>query len=399
MPFKSEEKKSLSIIASLYLIRMLGLFMVLPVLSLYGTELRGSTPFLIGLALGIYGLTQALLQIPFGWASDKVGRKKVLIVGFCLFVLGSLLCALADNICLLIIGRALQGAGAISAVLLALLADRVSEANRTVSMAIIGVSIGASFGLSVVAAPVIVGAFGGLSAIFNLSTLLGVLALLMVLLFVSSETPVASQDKPPVALRPLLTPNLIRMDFGIFALHFLQMCIWVAVPGILFEQLGVPIDRHWAIYLLTVTGGFIFMAPFMRLWDKRGQTKRAIMVAISCVLLSLMLMSQLAGYRFFVFGLFLFFWGFNLLEATLPSTATKLASAESRGTATGIYSTCQFMGVFLGGAAGGLVLSLYGSSAVFYLSTIIACVWLMLMVPMKNLDKPKGTSKADYCIW
>ena len=399
MPFKSEEKKSLSIIASLYLIRMLGLFMVLPVLSLYGTELRGSTPFLIGLALGIYGLTQALLQIPFGWASDKVGRKKVLIVGFCLFVLGSLLCALADNICLLIIGRALQGAGAISAVLLALLADRVSEANRTVSMAIIGISIGASFGLSVVAAPVIVSAFGGLSAIFNLSTLLGVLALLMVLLFVSSETPVASQDKPPVALRSLLTPNLIRMDFGIFVLHFLQMCIWVAVPGILFEQLGVPIDRHWAIYLLTVTGGFVFMAPFMRLWDKLGQTKRAIMVAISCVLLSLILMSQLAGYRFFVFGLFLFFWGFNLLEATLPSTVTKLASAESRGTATGIYSTCQFMGVFLGGAAGGLVLSLYGSSAVFYLSAIIACVWLMLMVSMKNLDKPKGTSKADYCIW
>lgn len=359
--------------------------MVLPVLSLYGTELKGATPFLIGLALGIYGLTQALLQIPFGWISDKIGRKKVLLAGFVLFVAGSFICALSDNINVLILGRALQGSGAISAVLLALVADMITEENRTTSMAIVGVSIGLSFGVSVIAAPVIVSSFGGLSAIFNLSAILGVGALFMVLLFVPEKEQNLSVDQSSVSVRSLLTPNLVRLDFGIFALHFMQMCIWVAVPGVLFEKLGVAIDKHWVIYLVAVSGGFIFMAPFMRFWDKRGQIKRSMMVAISCVLLSLLLMSQMGGYRFFVFGLFLFFWGFNLLEATLPSAVTKMAGAEAKGTATGIYSTCQFLGVFLGGATGGLVLSFYDASSVFYLSAIIACVWLLIMFPAKGL--------------
>jgi len=389
MSFSPQEKKSLSLIASLYLIRMLGLFMVLPVLSLYGTELAGATPFLLGLALGIYGLTQAALQIPFGWASDKIGRKKVLLVGFILFVVGSLLCALSNNINLLILGRGLQGAGAISAVLLALLADIINEDNRTTSMAVVGVSIGLSFGVSVVIAPIIVGSFGGLSAIFNLSALLGVLALFLVLLFVSDKDSDTSSSKSVVPVKSLLTANLMRLDFGIFALHFTQMCIWVAVPGVLFEKLGVPIDQHWAIYLVTVSGGFVFMAPFMRFWDKRGQIKRSMIVAISCVLLSLLLMSQMYGYQFFVFGLFLFFWGFNLLEATLPSAVTKLASAEAKGTATGIYSTCQFLGVFLGGAVGGFTLSLYGASSVFYLSAIVTTLWLLVMLSAKDLTRSR----------
>lgn len=360
--------------------------MVLPVLSLYGTELKGATSFLIGLALGVYGLTQALFQIPFGWASDKIGRKKVLLLGFILFVSGSLLCALSENIGLLIAGRALQGAGAISAVLLALLADRTKRENRTTSMAVVGVSIGLSFGVSVVLAPVIVSSFDGLSAIFHMSAMLGVLALLLVLFFVEDK-PVSrpSTDKIPIA--SLLTTNLLRMNFGIFALHFMQMCIWVAVPGVLFESLGVPIDQHWTIYLLTVSGGFVFMAPFMRFWDKRGQIKRAILAAISSVLVALLLMSQMWGYQFFIFGLFLFFWGFNLLEATLPSTVTKLAESKAKGTATGVYSTCQFLGVFLGGAAGGLMQNFYGPSSVFYLSFLVAVVWLLIMMPAKGLSK------------
>lgn len=387
MPFSSREKKSLSVIASLYLIRMLGLFMVLPVLSLYGTELEGSTPFSIGLALGIYGLAQALLQIPFGWMSDQVGRKKILIAGFALFVAGSLICASADNINLLIFGRALQGAGAVSAVLLALVADMIDEGNRTVSMAVIGVSIGVSFGLSVVAAPIIVSSLGGLPAIFNLNAILGVMALFMVLWFIPTRASAQQAKSNHVSVKSLLTPNLMRLDFGIFALHFMQMCIWVAVPGVLFEKLGIAIDKHWTIYLITVAGGFVFMAPFMRYWDKRGQTKLSMTVAISCILMSLILMSQITAYPFFVFGLFLFFWGFNLLEATLPSAVTKLAGEESRGTATGIYSTCQFLGVFLGGAVGGLALSLFGAASVFYLSAVLAAFWLVLILPAEEFIK------------
>ena len=385
MPFSPREKKSLSVIASLYLVRMLGLFMVLPVLGLYGTELAGATPFLIGLALGIYGLTQALLQIPFGWASDKAGRKKVLLAGFVLFIAGSVLCAFSTNINLFILGRALQGAGAISAVLLALVADMISAENRAASMAVVGIAIGLSFGLSVVAAPVIVTAFGGLSAIFNLSAVLGLIALFAVLFFVPETDKPPGRKKVVIPIKSVLTPNLVRLDFGIFALHFIQMCIWVAVPGVLFEELGIAINHHWAIYLLAVGGGFVFMAPFMHFWDKRGQTRRAAMVAISCILLSLFLMGQVAGYSLFVTGLFLFFWGFNLLEAILPSSVTKLAGANARGTATGIYSTCQFLGVFLGGVAGGWVLSRYNASSVFYLSAILATLWLMIMVPAKEL--------------
>lgn len=402
MSFTLKERQSLATIASLYLIRMLGLFMVLPVLSLYGAELGGSSPFLIGLALGIYGLAQALLQIPFGWASDRIGRKKVLIVGFGLFVVGSLICSYSDHIGLLIVGRAIQGAGAVSAVLLAVLSDWIEEDNRTTAMAVVGVSIGLSFGISIIAAPVIVSHYGGLSAVFNLSAGSGLLALFLVLYFVpTSDSPSnqtnlsklsGSTAKSPgqninLLMESIWIANLVRLNFGIFALHFMQMCIWVAVPIVLLENLGIAIDDHWVIYLIAVAGGFILMAPFMRFWDKRGKTKLAIVMAISCIIVSLLLMSRIGSYGNFVFGLFLFFWGFNLLEATLPSTVTKIARPEAKGRATGVYSTCQFLGVFAGGTIGGLMLSQFGVVSVFYLSAAIALIWLLIMLPAKGFSR------------
>ena len=386
MRFTANEGKSLSVISVLYLIRMLGLFMVLPVLSLYATELSGASPLLIGFALGIYGLTQAFLQIPFGWASDKFGRKPMLAFGFLLFIVGSLVCSTASSIEVLILGRALQGAGAVSAVLLALISDLIAEKNRTMAMAIIGISIGLSFGLSVILSPLIANAFNGLTGIFYLSAILGFIALLMIVCLIPKPSEHKPRRQTSHSLTAVLTPDLLRLDFGIFALHFIQMCIWVAVPGILLGHLGLAIENHWVIYLTTVGGGFIAMMPFLRFWDKRGQTKQSILIAITAILLALVTMAQMPSYVIFITGLLLFFWGFNLLEATLPSRVTRVAGANSKGTASGVYSSCQFLGVFFGAAAGGWIMGDFGVHAVFYLSAILTLVWLGLIFFTGRLD-------------
>jgi MFS family permease len=392
MPFSKQELTALKTIASLYLVRMTGLFMVLPVLSLYGQNLEGATPLLLGFALGVYGLAQAVLQIPFGMASDRFGRKSLLIIGFFLFIFGSVICANADSVHILILGRILQGAGAVSSVLLALVSDQISAQNRTTSMAVIGVTIGISFGISVIIGPLIASYLGGLSAIFYLNVVLGILALLMILLFVSEPAAESVTRTSRGSLRSVLIPDLLRLDLGIFSLHFMQMCIWVSVPGMLLGQLGIAVEKHWIIYLAAVGGGFIFMAPFMRMWDKRGQTRRAILVAISVCGISMLLMGAGKAQIVFLFGLFLFFWGFNLLEATLPSTVTKVASTANKGAATGVYSTCQFLGVFIGGVTGGWLVSVFDSSAVFYVSAVISLVWLLMMLPWKNFGSPDANS-------
>ena len=383
MAFQPQEKQALGLITSLYLVRMLGLFMVLPILTLYGMELSRSTPFMLGLALGVYGLTQAIFQIPFGWASDRFGRKPLLLLGFSIFVLGSFVCAYASSVEMLIVGRAIQGAGAVSGVLLALLADSTSPENRTISMAVIGISIGLSFGISVVMGPVIASYFK-LYGVFIFAAILGGIALAIASLKLkepeASEVSGARERKVPALKQTLLNFQLFRLDLSIFSLHFLQMCIWVAVPGVLITELGFNLDSHWMVYLIAVGGGFILMAPFMRFWDKRKKTSISIRVAIVAIFLSVLSMSQVDQYHFFLLGLVLFFWGFNLLEATLPSTLTKVAEPSAKGTATGVYSTCQFAGVFFGGVAGGWMMSSYGAVQVFYFSGAICVLWLLLML-------------------
>ena len=377
MAFQSQEKSALGLIISLYLVRMLGLFMVLPIISIYGTTLTGASPFLLGLALGVYGLTQALFQIPFGWASDKFGRKPVLLIGFGIFVFGSLVCALSNSIEMLLIGRAIQGAGAVSAVLLALLADLIRPENRTTSMAVIGVSIGLSFGISVVIGPIIA-SFSGLQGVFIFSCLLGVAAFLIAVWKIK-EPGQAHRVARPSVKSVLVNPDLLRLDFSIFALHFLQMFIWVAVPGVLVNELGLSLDQHWWVYLMTVGGGFILMAPFMRMWDKRGQTNTSVRAAILVIVVALLAMSKIDAYYVFIVGLLLFFWGFNLLEATLPSALTKVVDPKLKGTASGVYSTCQFMGVFLGGTAGGWILLKYSAVGLFYFAAFLSAIWLIVM--------------------
>lgn len=392
MPFSKQESTALKTIASLYLVRMTGLFMVLPVLSLYGKNLQGATPLLLGLALGIYGLAQAVLQIPFGAASDRFGRKRLLVLGFVLFVIGSLVCAASESIYSLIIGRLLQGAGAVSSVLLALVSDQISTPNRTISMAIIGITIGISFGLSIIAGPLLASHLGGLDAIFYINVALGLLALLLVIFVVTEVTDTGKSAVAKGSFKAVLIPDLLRLDLGIFTLHFMQMCIWVSVPGILLGQLGIPVEKHWIVYLASVGGGFILMAPFMRMWDKQGRNQRAILVAICVCGISMLLMATDQVQMMFLLGLFLFFWGFNLLEATLPSTVTKVADKANKGAATGLYSTCQFLGVFFGGVTGGWLLSKFGSHSVFYVSALLALIWLLIALSGKQSSL---TSSSD----
>lgn len=387
MPFSKQETTALKTIASLYLVRMTGLFMVLPVLSLYGTNLQGATPLLLGVALGIYGLAQAALQIPFGAASDRFGRRSLLVVGFSLFIGGSLICAGAESVYTLIIGRLFQGAGAVSAVLLAMVSDHISTKNRTVSMAIIGVTIGISFGFSIIVGPLLASHMGGLDTIFYLNSALGILALALVVFVIREPSPDVQGTKGQVrgSLKSALVPDLLRLDLGIFSLHFMQMCIWVSVPGILLGQLGIALEKHWMVYLASVGGGFILMVPFMRMWDKRGQNRRAIMAAISVCGISMLMMGLGQTPMMFLLGLFLFFWGFNLLEATLPSTVTKVADNANKGAATGVYSTCQFLGVFFGGVTGGWLLSRFDSHSVFYVSAVLSLIWLLVAMSGKNV--------------
>lgn len=383
MAFQATEKKALSLITCLYLVRMLGLFMVLPIISIYGDELIGATPFLLGLALGIYGLTQAVLQIPFGRMSDRFGRKPMLVLGFLLFCFGSWICAISTSIEMLLIGRALQGAGAVSAVLLALVADSIKPENRTISMAVIGVSIGISFGLSVVLGPLIAGAYQ-IQGVFFFSLLLGVMALVFVVsllpLKASSDAAEATEMNPVPFSKVVLNGDLLRLDVSIFALHFLQMCIWVVVPGVMISELDLPAEKHWIVYLVVVGGGFVLMAPFLRMWDRKGQSKISMQIGAAVILVALLLMSQIANFYLFMLGLLLFFWGFNLLEATLPSAVTKVASSGAKGTATGVYSTCQFAGVFFGGAFGGWLLSAFSSGLVFYAAAALTVLWLALLL-------------------
>jgi MFS family permease len=384
------EIKVVSSLALLYAFRMLGLFMVLPVLMLYGDDYRGSTPFLLGLALGVYGLTQACLQIPLGLLSDIWGRKPVIFLGLVVFAAGSLLAASADTVTGLIIGRALQGAGAIASAIMALVADLTSEQNRTKAMAGIGASIGVAFSVALVLGPVVAG-LGGMAAVFGLSATLAGIGLLVVWRLIPDPSGMVEtqgdhrhrQPLPGLVLGALRNPELLRLDWGIFCLHFMLMASFVAVPGML-ETFGFDRETHWQIYLPVMLLSFIAMLPFMVLAERKRQVKQVFLGAIAVLGGAELGLAQWHGQMLTGLALlFVFFIAFNLLEATLPSLISKLAPAESKGTAMGVYSTSQFLGAFVGGSAGGLALQYWGLDSVFLICGVIASVWWLVGIFMR----------------
>ncbi len=381
-----ERKASLSL-AAVFACRMLGLFMVLPVLALYAGELSGSTPVLIGLAIGAYGLTQALLQIPFGLLSDRIGRRPVIIAGLLLFGAGSLVAAAATSIEGVIAGRLLQGAGAVASTLLALLSDLTSETRRARAMAAVGGSIGLSFILAMMLGP-FVAARWGLSGLFFSNALLAGLALAIVLLLVPKAKAQPHRDSSPALsqfARVLRHPQLLRLDLGVFVLHFVLMGLFIELP-LTLVRLEIPVADHAWIYLLTLVGSFFAMVPFIILAEKKRHMKAVFCGAITLLGLVFAAMSQLPStpsLGLLLLLVFLFFMAFNLLEATLPSLVSKIAPAGNKGSAMGAYSSSQFLGAALGGTLCGLAWQQAQLQGVALLCLALVLLWWLAAVTMR----------------
>ncbi|MBD3898001.1 MFS transporter [Halomonas sp. ML-15] len=373
------ERRAIIGLASLYASRMLGLFMVLPVLALYADDLAGATPLLIGLALGAYGLTQAILQIPFGLLSDRIGRKTVIAAGLVLFMLGSVVAALADSIGGVILGRCLQGSGAVAAAIMALLADQTREQVRTAAMATIGMSIGVAFALAMVIGPWLASGFG-LAGVFWFTALLAAVSLLVLWRLVP-QAPRRLRHRDVLLDRAQLKAtlgrsDLVRLDVSIFALHLILMAIFVAVPFRLLE-VGIAIPHHGWVYFGVMALAFVVMVPLVIFAEKRQRMRGVFLLAVGGMALCLLGLGALPV-GLVSLGLLLlgFFTAFNLLEATLPSMLSKLAPAGAKGTAMGVYSTSQFLGAFLGGVLGGGLAQQWGLDAVFYGCALVGLGWL-----------------------
>lgn len=385
-PMTAPEKRAVWSLASIYALRMLGLFMIMPVLSLFAEQLEGSTPSLIGWSIGIYGISQAILQIPFGLMSDRMGRKKIIIIGLLLFFIGSVVAALSTTIYGVLLGRAIQGSGAIAAPIMALVADLTQEVHRTKAMALIGLSIGVSFGIAIVAAPVIAG-FIGVHGLFWLIAGLSLLAILVLLFLVPDpqhskkhrDTELVSSE----FFKILKNTELLRLNYGIFVLHAMLTASFVVVP-LLMRDAGLLPALHWQVYLPVFVFSMLAIIPFIIVAEKKRKMKLIFIGAIASLVLADLGLMQFHGDLLGIIGfLWLFFTGFNLLEATLPSLISKTAPGDLRGTAMGIYSTSQFLGAGLGGGIGGWCYGLYGAPGVFLFCSGLALSWLILSFSMK----------------
>lgn len=380
-----EEKRAGISLASIFALRMLGMFLILPVFAVHAQTLPGGTNLtLVGLALGAYGLTQAIFQIPFGMASDKFGRKRVIIVGLVLFAIGSVFAAMATDIYWTIFGRVLQGAGAISAAVTALAADLTREQHRTKVMAMIGSSIGLVFALSLVAAPLLYAVIG-MHGIFWMTGGLALAAIAVVIYIVPEPPPVHAGLRVPFR-EVLVNTQLLRLNLGIFILHMAQMMMFVVVPGLLISTGGLPLASHWQVYLPAVLISFVLMVPAIIYAEKR-QKLRTVFVAGIVLLLLTLLMLGLQSNHFYVVagGLLSFFVAFNLLEAMLPSLISRVAPPQAKGAALGVYNTAQALGLFMGGALGGWIVKHYNAQSVFLFAAGITLIWLAAAATMQAI--------------
>ena len=366
-------------------VRMLGLFMLFPVMSVYAGDYDNATPFLIGMAIGVYGLTQAILQIPFGYLSDRFGRKPILLVGLLIFLLGSIMAANTSNIILVVIGRAFQGGGAISAVLMAFLADSVSEENRAKANALVGFQIGVAFMLSLLIGPIISSRVG-LSGLFWVIALLSIVAMLIVLSLKQSK-PIAYYKLSLDAFKETFTKELLVLDFSIFSLHLILAAGFIVMPLLIMENQIVSMIDNWQLYLPAVLLSFLGMVPLIVISEKFKKTKYILLISVLLLIASQIIFFSLKlNFAVFLMTLTIFFIAFNTIEALLPSLLSRTASSSKRGLAMGIFSTSQFLGTFFGGAIGGLIYDIYDLNSVFLFTIFVAIIWwlLILFLPLKS---------------
>jgi MFS family permease len=376
------ERRAVASLGSIFVLRLLGLFLILPVFALYAEQLDGHTPFLVGLALGVYGLTQGLLQIPFGMVSDRLGRKPVIAAGLLVFAVGSVVAALATSIEGVILGRALQGAGAVSAAVVAMIADLTREQTRTKAMAIIGISVGGSFVLSLLLGPVLNAAIG-VPGIFWMTAVLALAGIGVLVLF--APTPTRTEAHADVEAMPrqfwrvLRDGRLLRLDLGIFFLHCALTAVFVVVPLALVRHAGLPVAEHWKVYLPVMLLSAVFMFPLVALAEKRARQRAVFAGAVLLLAVSQSVLYEahttLSG---IVTGLLFYFVAFNVLEAMLPSLISKTAPPAAKGTAIGVFTTCEFLGAFVGGALGGFVYGRFGMAAVFGMTAALLASWFVI---------------------
>ncbi len=396
-------------LSMLYGLRMLGLFIILPVFAVYAERLPGGdNRILIGIAIGIYGLTQAILQIPFGWASDRFGRKPVMYFGLLLFAVGSFVAASATDIWLVILGRTIQGAGAISAVVIALTADLTRDSQRSKAMAIIGSTIGIAFALSLVAGPPLNAAIG-ISGIFALTGVLALLAL-GVVRFLVPEPPAPAidgvaapgQDRRPVRGRfwtdlkaVFAVGELRRLNFGVLVLHALLTALFLVVP-VALRDAGMAVADHWHVYWPAMLASFVALVPAIGYAEGRQRLKQVFLASIVLTLGSLggflLTLDSVPGTAL---ALAAFFIGFNVLEALLPSLVSRFAPSPLRGTAIGVYSSIQFLGIFLGGALGGILAQTLGLGAVLWFGVLLTAAWLAIAAGMRSPGRTADAREAD----
>ncbi|MFC4789088.1 MULTISPECIES: MFS transporter [Giesbergeria] len=385
------ERRSSVSLALIFALRMLGLFLVLPVFAIEARHYPGGDdPALVGLAMGIYGLTQACLQLPLGMASDRFGRKRIIVLGLLVFAVGSFWAAGADSLMGLLWGRAFQGAGAVSAAVTALLADQTRDVVRTKAMALIGGGIALMFALALVLAPLLASQIG-LGGLFGLTGALALCGVAIVVWWVPPE-PVQHQEAARGRLVDVWQhPALLRLNLGVFALHTVQMAMWVAVPALLV-QAGLAKGLHWQVYLPAVLVSFLFLGGLFAL-ERRGHLRAALLGAIALVLLVQVGLGWMAASvqmpSLWVLGglLLVFFCGFNALEASQPSLVSRMAPAQMRGAALGVYNTLQSLGLFAGGVLGGVLLKGGGAALLFTVTTVLTLLWLLWTWPLRLVGR------------
>jgi MFS family permease len=368
-------------LAGIFALRMLGLFMIMPVFTIYAKTIPGGdNVLLVGIALGAYGVTQSLLYIFYGWASDKLGRKPVIATGLLIFALGSFVAAMAHDMTWIIVGRVIQGMGAVSSAVIAFIADLTADEHRTKAMAMVGGSIGISFAIAIVGAPIVY-QWVGMNGLFALVGALSIVAV-GVVLWIVPDAPKPVHVRAPFA-EVLRNVELLRLNFGVLVLHATQTALFLVVPRVLVAG-GLPVASHWEVYLPVMGLSFVMMVPAIIAAEKRGKMKPVLCGAIALILIGQLLLGTAPHTIMSVAAiLFVYFLGFNILEASQPSLVSKLAPGTRKGAAAGVYNTTQSIGLALGGVVGGWLMKSVGQNAVFFACSGLVLAWLIIAANMK----------------